>query len=98
MSGNVTSHLPRFAITPNMSRNISGNKSNIYEKEWSNFDRENFTLDHFSVDWEKLLKIDELNADNSTKLYFHKIIMLFDTYAPLKRINKYNLEFRAKLG
>ena len=43
----------------------------------------------FSVEWEDLLKIDEPNADNSTKMYFDKIIMLLDTYAPLKRINKY---------
>ena len=35
----------------------------------SKFDRENFILDYFSVDWEDLLKIDELNAENSTKMY-----------------------------
>ena len=42
----------------------------------------------FPVGWEDLLKIDELNADNSTKMYLDKINMLLDTYAPLKRINK----------
>ena len=26
----------------------------------------NFILDYFSIDWEDLLKIDELNVDNST--------------------------------
>ena len=56
-----------------MFRNISGNKSNIYEKDWSKFDRENFILDYFSADWEVLLNIDELNADNSTKVYLDKI-------------------------
>ena len=28
-----------------------------------------FIRDYFSVDWENLLKIDELNADISTKMY-----------------------------
>ena len=28
-----------------------------------------FILDYFSVDWEDLLKIDELNADNLTKKF-----------------------------
>ena len=56
-----------------MFRNISSNKSNIYEKDWSKFDRENFILDYFSADWEVLLNIDELNADNSTKVYLDKI-------------------------
>ena len=43
-----------------MFGNISGSKSNIYERDWSKFDQENFILDYFSVDWEDLLKI----ADN----------------------------------
>ena len=79
-----------------MFGNILGNKSKIYERDWSKFDQENFILDYFSVDWEDLLKIDELNADNSTKMYLDKINMLLDTYAPLKRINKYKLKFKSK--
>ena len=68
-----------------MFGNILANKSNIYESDWSKFDEENVILDYFLVDQEVLLKIDELNADNSTKIYLDKINML-DTYAPLKRI------------
>ena len=64
-------------------------KAVIYERGWFKFDQENFILDYFSVDWEDFLKIDELNADNSTKIYLDKINMLLDTYAALKRINKY---------
>ena len=100
ISGNLTAtisdHLPQFAIIPNMFGNISGNKSNIYERDWSKFDQENFFLDYFSVDWEDLLKIDELNADNSTKIYLDKIKLLLDIYAPLKKINKYKLKFKSK--
>ena len=84
MTANVSDNLPQFAIIPNMFGNISGNKSSIYERHWSKFDRENFILDNFSVDWEDLLKIDELNVDNSTKMCLDKINMLLDTYAPLK--------------
>ena len=90
ISGNLTAtifdHLPQFAIIPNMFGNISGNKSNIYERDCSEFDRENFILDYFSADWEDLLKIDELNAVNSTKIYLDKINMLLDTYALLKKL------------
>ena len=32
----------------------------------------NFILDYFSIDWEDLLKIDELNVDNSTQMYLKK--------------------------
>ena len=87
ISGNLTAtisnHLPQCVIIPNMFGNIPGNKSNIYKKDWSKFEQENFILDYFSVDWEVALKIDEVNADNSTKIYFDKINMLLDdTYAP----------------
>ena len=96
LSATISDHLPQFVIIPNMFGNISGNKSNIYERGRSKFDLENFILDFFSVDWEDLLKIDELNADNSTKIYLDKINMLLDTYAPLKRINNYKLKFKSK--
>ena len=100
ISGNLTAtisdHLPQFAIIPNTFGNISGNKYSIYERDWSKFDRENFILDYFSADWEDLLKIDKLNADNSNKMYLDAINMLLDTYAPLKRINKYKLKFKSK--
>ena len=43
-----------------------------------------------------LLKTDDLNAENSTKIYLDKINMLLDTYAPLQRINKYKLKFKFK--
>ena len=88
MTATISDHLPQSAIIPNMFGNISGNKSNIYDKGWSKFDRANFILDHFSVDWEDVLKIDELNVDNSTKIYLDKINILLDTYAPLKKINQ----------
>ena len=41
-----------------------------------------------------MLKIDEFNADNSTKIYLDK--MLLEAYAPLKKINKYKLKFKSK--
>ena len=76
-----------------MFGNIPGK---IYERDWSKFDRENFVLYYFSVEWEDLLKIDELNDDKSTKKFLAKINMLLDTYAPLKRVTKYKLKCKSK--
>ena len=84
ISGNLTAfisdHLPQFPTIPNMFSKISDNKPNIYERDWSNFGRENFILDYFPDDWEDLLKVDELNADNSTKMYLDMINMFLDIY------------------
>ena len=60
------------------------------------FDQENFILNNFFVDWEDMLKTDELNADNSTRMHLDKINMFLDTYVPLKRITKYKLKFKSK--
>ena len=59
LTANISDHLPQLSIIPNMFGHIPGNKYNIYERDWSKFDRENFILDYFSVGWEDLLKIDE---------------------------------------
>ena len=96
LTATISDHLPQFAKITNMFGNILGNKPNIYERDWPKCDQENFILDYFSVEWEDLLKIDELNVENSTKIYLGKINMLIDTYAPLKRINKYKLKFKPK--
>ena len=42
------------------------------------------------------MKIDDLNVDNSTKIYLDKINLFLDTYAPLKKINKYKLKIQPK--
>ena len=46
ISGNLTvsiyDHLPQFVIIPSMFGNILDNKSKIYERDWSKFDRKNF--------------------------------------------------------
>ena len=52
-----------------MFGNIAGIKFNIYKKNCLKLDHENFILDYFSVDCEDLLKIDELNAENSFQMY-----------------------------
>ena len=96
LTATISDHLPQFLIILNIFGNISGNKSNIYVRDWSKLDRESFILDYFSVEWEDLLKIDERNADSSTKKFLDKINILWDTYAPRKRVKKYKLKFRSK--
>ena len=99
-SGNLTAtisdHLPQFLIVPNIFSNPPSNKSNIYERDWSNFDQENFILDYFSIDWNETLKIEEQNIDYSTEIFLNKINELLDNFAPFEKINKYKLKFTSK--
>ena len=62
-SGNIiptiSDHLPQFLIYPNIFAYPPSNKSNVFERNWSNFDQENFVLDYFDIDWPNILKIGE---------------------------------------
>ena len=72
-SGNLTAttsdHLPHFIILPNIFSNPPLNKSNIYERDWSNFVQENFILDYFYVDWYSLI-----NNDKDVNLSFNNFL------------------------
>ena len=100
ISGNliatISDHLPQFLIVLNIFSNPPSNKSNIYERDWSNFDQENFILDYFSIDWNETLKIEEQNINYSTEIFLNKINELLDNFAPFKKISKYKLKFKSK--
>ena len=71
----IPDHLPQFIILPKIFSNPPSNKSNIYERDWSNFVQENFILDYFFVDWNSLI-----NNDKDVNLSFNNFLresMLF---------------------
>ena len=87
LSGNLTAttsdHPPQLLIVSNIFSNHPSNKSNIYGRDWSNFDQENFILDYFSINWNETLKTEEQNIDYSTEIFLNKINELLDNFAPL---------------
>ena len=92
ISGNITAtildHLPQFLIPPNTFANPPSNKSNVSERDWSNFDLENFVLDYFDTDWPNILKLDEKNVNLATNNFLDTTNSVLNKYAPLKRVNK----------
>ena len=54
ISGNITAaisdHLPQLLISLNTFADPPSNKSNFFERDWSNFDPESFMLDYFDID------------------------------------------------
>ena len=66
LTATISDNLPQFIILPNSLPILPSNKSNICERDWSNFVQESFILDYFSVDWSSLL-----NNDKDVNLYFN---------------------------
>ena len=100
VSGNLTSsisdHLPQFLIVPDIFLNLSPPKSNIYERDWNNFDQENFILDYLAVDWADIIKSEKKNIDFSFECFLKKFNLILDKYLPLKKLTKQKLKFKTK--
>ena len=102
ISGNITAtisdHLPQFLISPNTFADPSSSKSNVFKRDWSNFDQKNFVLDYFDIDWSSVLKLDEKNVNSATNNFLDTINFVLNKYAPLKKVNKYKLRLKKNLG
>ena len=83
-------------VSPNTFANPPSNKSNVFERDWSKFDQENFILDYFDIDWSNLLNLNEKNVDLSTNNFLNAMNSLLNKYAPFKKISKYKLKFKTK--
>ena len=59
--GNITAtisdHLPQFLFAPNVISKNSCQKSNIYERDWSEFIQTDFEIDYFDKDWSDNLQL-----------------------------------------
>ena len=100
MSGNLTAtisdYLPQFLFAPNILSNPSYNKSNIFERDWSKFNKENFILDYFEKNWSDILQLDQQNVDLSIESFLNNMNSILDSNAPFKRVSKYKLRFKTK--
>ena len=100
ISGNITAlisdHLPQFLISPNTFADPPSNKSNVFERDWSNFEQTNFVLDYFHIDWLAILKHDEKNVNSATNNFLDTINSALNKHAQLKKVNKYKLRFKNK--
>ena len=69
VSGNITAsisdHLPQFSIFPNIFAYSPTPKLNIYERDWKQFNQQEFILDFFSTDWVSIINLDQNNVDRS---------------------------------
>ena len=94
ISGNLTAtisdHLPQFLIAPEIFRSSPSSKSNYFERDWSNFNQQNFILDYFSVNWENVINVMSLKNDvnHTLQSFFDSVNDLLKIHAPYKKVKK----------
>ena len=100
ISGNLTStisdHLPQFLIEPLIFPNAPNKISNIVGRNWSKFNREEFILDYFAIDWPHILKLQNNDTNTFFQIFFDSMSRILDVHAPLKQLSKYKLKFKTK--
>lgn len=75
-------HFPQFLIAPNIFFNSPSSMSNIYEKDWSKCDQENFIFGYYSINWDLILCIYTNNIDKSFNNILVKFNSLIQLYVP----------------
>ena len=86
----ISDHLPPFVIGSNIFCNSPlGRKSNIYERDWPNFDQENFIIDYLTEQWNSINKKKQASVNFSFQSFLSKINFILDKHAPLKKVSKH---------
>ena len=68
----------------------------IYKRDYSNFDRENFTLNLLDIEWDRVIPKEISNPNESFNLFFNKIDSLVNQYIPLRKLTKKEIKNRFK--
>ena len=58
-SGNIRSTISDNLAQFNTFADLPSKKSNVFERDWSKFDQENFLLDYLDTDWPNILNLNE---------------------------------------
>ena len=100
ISGNLTAtisdHLPQFLIAREIFRNSPSGKSNYFERDWSDFNQQNFILDYFSVNWKNVINLEKNDVNHSLQSFFDSVNDLLKMHVPYKKVKKYKLKFKGK--
>ena len=98
ITATISNHLLQFSVSPNTFANPPSNKYNVFERDWSKFDQENFILDYFEIDWSNLLNLNDKNVDLLTNNSLNAINSLHNKYAPFKKSVNINLNLKQNPG
>ena len=73
-------------------------KSNILKHEWRKIESNKFISDFNQTDWEQILCTEKSKVNFSVNQYLSKIDSQLEIHAPLKKLNKKELNFLTKPG
>ena len=88
-------HPPKLLLAPGFYWYKNVTKSNVLIWEWKTFNNDAFAADFISTDWPNIIQSDKGNPNLSFRNYFEEFEKKISSHAPLKKLEKENLNFRA---
>ena len=92
VSGNLTiaisDHMAQFLMLEEGDVKSGKNENCLYLRDWSRFKKDDFILDYFSYDWDRILNYIGENVNEIFDLFFQNLNELIDKHIPLKKLNK----------
>ena len=76
LSISISDHLPSFFILP------KDNQTHLYTRNTKNFDRINFILDYFDIDWDATLQANKDDVNLSMQMFMNKVNGLLTNICP----------------
>ena len=82
LASTISDHLPQFLFVPSIFSDQLSFKSNIYEKNWSKCNKEDFILHYFEKDWDSILNLSRNDIDLSLNIFLMNKHAFLDKHAP----------------
>ena len=99
ISGNlcisISDHLPSFLVVP-CNNQYQLPKQSIYKRDVKHFDRAEFILDFFDINWDDILQLNMNDVNLSLSLFLEKLDQLFDKHMPWKKVTISELKRKMK--
>jgi len=75
-------------IMPRENQNHLPRKHNIFKRSYKTFNKENFILDYFNINWNEVIDTDKNDANLSMENFLSTFNKLLDKHIPLKKITQ----------
>ena len=104
ISGNlfieISDHLTQFLILQGFVKERGLPETNLFRRNFSNFNEREFKEEILNMNWVNICKIDENDPNISWNNFFNNLTYQLDEYAPFKKVTKkeYNLMFKPWLS
>ena len=78
-----------FFFIPSIFTDPVSSKSNIYERDRSKFNNQDFILDYFEKDRDSIFNVSRHDIDLAFNNFLMNMNELLDNHAPYRKLNKY---------